>query len=771
LTQLTTYNFGKSLSYDSLTTSVQFTASLISFGMTMVQEMLRFQTQDFNASLEAYATHRSALEDAQVHYAINRTLHHDDAEYAFPLKRNMTIQAQCEGLLQTRMWTMRTASRKGALSLEALNRLFVDEDDEWAPLNSSRMDNRTRAFVVQALRDFEDTETKFATSALYDHRLLPLDSRFCTPEHDAGTPGPTYTQNSLKSAWSDLMDRDLDEETDVDEVLQLLHFDDAAGHANVGGMLSRCPCMPHDTPALDTKCRIVYEVCTALPDLPVLQAPCAETIPGTNVLYDRRHASTVRAALREQNVRLATCPTFRPSNLWNLSTDLLDLLMHGVSGVTLGNLPHVNDTVAGFLGEPDRELALLQNGGTETLATKFCHGQHNSSDVEAHAFPAVHVIAASPAELACLRYVTDAVWALGVAHAGGSRGAQAAANRSAARWQLRCKAKMRKLAACEALGTFDATLVNSDPVPSTTDELCPFDMPALGTVFFREACLVEYNDKLYDLFCVVPPGEREFKTEQTRDECVVRDARRLLAGNTNYTAAVPELSFAFVEEMLVGPARTLYDLLFPEDRGNASRWFPVGSQLPVHERPADARVTDAVRQAVRGAGADGRIVSVDLPGEELDARTAVLDLQSKVYWKPVPLVAAARHLRTNEPGVRFASVPYWPPAWQFPLGEVLAENATHATGFANYMVAVEGEQLPRTLARALHASETAARYYASTGRCREHNVGMPLQDVNTHRVCTQDTETKEEACSKSAGADLGGGLGPVQGPLFQARRL
>ena len=119
--------------------------------------MLRFQTQALNTSLEAYATHRSALEDAQVHYPVNRTLHHDDAEYAFPLDRGLSIQAQCEGLLYTRMWTMRTAERAGALSLEALNRLFVDEQDEWAPLNISRMDNRTRAFVVQALRDFDET--------------------------------------------------------------------------------------------------------------------------------------------------------------------------------------------------------------------------------------------------------------------------------------------------------------------------------------------------------------------------------------------------------------------------------------------------------------------------------------------------------------------------------------------------------------------------------------------------------------------------------------
>ena len=104
----------------------------------------------------------------------------------------------------------------------------------------------------------------------------------------------------------------------------------------------------------------------------------------------------------------------------------------------------------------------------------------------------------------------------------------------------------------------------------------------------------------------------------------------------------------------------------------------------------------------------------------------------------------------------------------------MSERADNAAGFANYLAVVKGATGAevRELHRVLHSEDESERYYGTTGVCREHNIGMPLADLNTHHVCTTDTQTNREVCSKTAQVDTGGGgFGKTLGQLFHVLRF
>ena len=91
------------------------------------------------------------------------------------------------------------------------------------------------------------------------------------------------------------MEQDLDDTYDVDKIISVLNFDDSSGHADVGGMLERCPCLPPGTETNAVECTIDYEICGTL-DIPELETPCLETKQGEPVRYPRAHARAVRSA-------------------------------------------------------------------------------------------------------------------------------------------------------------------------------------------------------------------------------------------------------------------------------------------------------------------------------------------------------------------------------------------------------------------------------------------------------------------------------------------
>ena len=848
----------------------------------MWQALVRFQTEELNTSLIMYPTERVALHSAQVSYPVHGALRGDAAEFAFPLTRAVdggtSIQAQCEGLLRTRVWSHPTAARGDLLTLAALNALFgsaasghawesagttrpemgrelvhdklarglaerspaprfsasewagfgitdlaLDHvvwagDGYWRPVAAvdsgpwhplareghapSGAANFSRAHVVQALVDYTHIERWW--EGLYDARIVPSASQFCTDGAAPDTVSPSYSTASIEAELEEIFGSnqrdDVLERSDMDKKVDWVNW--GPRDRTVGAMHAACPCVPagDDNTATVGSCLISRVVCDKLEDgglLPHgLRDACSvlDVQDTTQVVaYPDHEAGLVREALRVHGPVDMPCSTFEPSSLWGIAEGYEgDLLWHGASGVTMRNMRHVSENLWRHVGESDRKLRASSADGTATLGVPGCDTR-NSSLVEAEAFPAAHVVPESPALLACARYVLEGVWEQALRVHGVTGLEMTHAEEARALWRERCTAKIDKLRSCQELGAFGATVPASAPT-----DACPFSVdPNEGELrLLRHACLIidllSPDRPLYDPFaCRTVAGQDMNAVLITRTwlhfSCRVADPQEMLAGDAQGLADAPGLSVAFAEGVLAVGAQTddqatakaVRAYLFPEGGADYTRWFDRGEYAADGEDRTGA-LTALGDKLARSVDAERFGTTVDLTDEEAmhlvpENVANVLGASDYIraggrYWQPAARLAANE---TVPRGAHFRSAPYWPQHWQYPLGEALTEHPEYMAGFANYMAIVDGEvTVASGLARALYADEPSAQFYGTTGQCREHTVGMPLKDINTHRLCTSaSTDTVGASCSASAAADAGGGYGPVLGPLFQVARL
>ena len=202
---------------------------------------MRFQTADLNASIEAYPQYLQVLQHAQVSHATDGALHNDPQEYDWPLE-NLSLQAQCEQLLSTKIWSARTQQRDEFLTLEALTELF-GSGEEWRPYNMDTSNEYTREHIVHFLRDYQRHEHPLAD--LYDIRLVPMHSSFCDKKTDVYNAGPTLQEitnfeQDMQGLLGDVEDIFPDEQF-------LLHWSDTQS-ASVGSLPYACPCLPVNYP-------------------------------------------------------------------------------------------------------------------------------------------------------------------------------------------------------------------------------------------------------------------------------------------------------------------------------------------------------------------------------------------------------------------------------------------------------------------------------------------------------------------------------------------
>ena len=850
------------------------------------QELVRYQTEALNVSLTNYPAERVALHEAYVSYPTGGALHGDAAEFAFPLTREtaggaVSIQAQCEGLLRTRVWSHTTAARGDTLTLAALNALFgslasgqawesagtaaappetgrvlvhdalaralaerapaprfsaaewagfgiadlavdhvveaagqywrpvaPDDGGPWHPLARDAPPgavNFSRAHVVHALVDHDHTERWW--EGLYDARIVPSASQFCTDDAPPSTASPPYAETDAQDVLTRVLGQGMDLRARFDMDNLIAWVDWGARNRTVGAMHAACPCVPagYEGPVAAGSCLIPRVVCVALGASgalpPRLREACARLdVQDTAqvVAYPQHEAGLVRAALRAHGPLDMPCSTFGPSTLWGLAEHSgADLLWHAASGVTMRNIRHVSENLWRHIGESDRELHMASPDGATTLGVPACDTT-DAARVEAEAFPAVHVVPESPALLACARFLVESVWEQALRVHGVTGLELSHAEEARALWRVRCAAKIDKLRSCQELGAYGATVPDSAATPD-----CPFTVDAReGELrLLRDACLVTdlqsgSGRPLYDPFAcrtAVGLGDAELRVRRTwlSDACRVANPLHMLAGDAPGLADVPGLSVAFAEGVLGVGAESAVDTesaktiqavrayLFPEAGADATRWFDRGEHVPPGDDYTHVLVglRDKLTRSVRAEHA-GTIVVLTadeaaalVPAEAARAlRASDYVLAGGRYWQPGARLAAAEHA---PPGAHFHSVPYWPQHWQYPLGEALTEHPEYMAGFANYMALVDGEvRVAAGLARALYADEPSAQFYGTTGQCREHTVGMPLKDLNTHRLCTSTSMDQGPAsCSASAAADAGGGHGPVLGPLFQVARL
>ena len=484
------------------------------------------------------------------------------------------------------------------------------------------MDTRTRENIVHHLRDFGERDHPLAD--MYDIRLIPLNSYFCD-KPPVSNDGPMRIEiKNFKQDLQGLLGVDGEDISENFADTQRFLEWQSNESASIASIKYSCPCIPIDYVASDPLlCGISAKLCEIVPEfLPELVDECEGFELDSEVLvYDAAHARRVREVLRDPKHADAlrkngfVCPTFLPSNLWKFGTNTRDFLLHGASGVTATNLDFVTQKLGSVLGEDHRTVAV------ENLSIPLCQGDTDPTRTEDMSFPAAHIVAVSPAVVACVRYVVDSIWvhALRETRASNVEDAEAAAQI----WRTRCEAKVNKLESCRRYGAYDLEITSMH-----TNDDCPYETTSENLIMRPAACLVQVGDDFYDPFkckeCLNAKSGQRCVIDQKEiiEKCKIANPLRILTGYTDEVHAhgVPGLSNTFVQDVLHRKDSSVRDLLFPETGADTTRWFKVwldgdshtalGTQLPSsqvfddrldqHPDASEITLTDEEASLVRG---------------------------------------------------------------------------------------------------------------------------------------------------------------------------
>lgn len=677
---------------------------------------------------------------------------------------------------------------------------YSTEKVSWNPLDrsgQSGVHNFTRTHVVQSLTDWQWEDRIW--DGLYDARLIPSKSLFCdNSEHANDFPARQDIESNIKDTFLRIIG---DDPLNFDFTeYNILKWD--AGARSVGAMEFSCPCPFLQQDSGQDMCSISRFVC----EIPVLPGEIRDICDTIDIqveeqffTYRKTLAPLVRDALYNYGQQysdkvLIHCSTFQPSSLWGIEiNDKMSesLLWHGASGIFISNLKHVNETIPLVISESERKIRIRSEDGSTGIAVPHCSSR-NGSLIEETAFPAAHVVPESPVVLACARYILEGVLEKTLQAHGVSGAPLNAIIKARAKWRSRCETKINKLRSCQELGAFGKYGTRENL------EICPFSISQGMKAFYRllpNACLVldisdNGNSDFYDPFaCLQQPSDyplMQVVASKLDDKCKIRNPLRVLAGDSMGLEDLPGLGLGFVDEVLGREytsedevrAEGVHDYIFPEKGVNLRVWFNSGS-LPIPGSDLGdscpllrERLLSLNNEPTAGA-------TVHFTDEEWLAFGCVIGpdrafvIADGMYWKPGALLA---DVNEEKAGAYYKSVPYWPQEWQYPLGEAVTEHVEFAPGFANYMALVDGEvRVMDGLERTLYEHNASMQFYGTTGKCREHTVGIPLKDINTHRLCTSESDIENgdfsTACSQSSAVDVGGGMGPILGPFFQVAQL
>ena len=686
--------------------------------------------------------------------------------------------------------------------------IYRKEQISWNPLDRSGLSgvhNFTRTHVVQSLTDWQWEDRIW--DGLYDARLIPSKSLFCdNRSNENDFPIRQDIELNIKDTFLHIIGND---PLNFDfKDFNLLKWD--AGARSVGAMEFSCPCPFPEQDSGQDMCSISRFVC----EIPVLPGEIRDICDTLDIqieeqffTYRKTIAPLVRDALYNYGEKysdkvLIHCSTFQPSSLWGIeindkSTGEINdkmtesLLWHGASGIFISNLKHVNETIPLVISESERKIRIRSEDGSSGIGVPHC-STRNSSLIEETAFPAAHVVPESPVVLACARYILEGVLEKTLQAHGVSGAPLNAIIKARAKWRSRCETKINKLRSCQELGAFGKYGHRENL------EICPFSISQHMKAFYRllpNACLVldisdNGNSDLYDPFACLqrPSGYSLMQVVESKldDKCKIRNPLRVLTGDSMGLEDLPGLGLGFVDEVLGREytheddirAEGVHDYIFPEKGINFRVWFNSGS-LPIPGSDVGDRCHRLRERLLSLNSAPTAGSTVYFTDEEWIAFHCDIGpdrafvIADGMYWKPGALLA---DVNEEKAGAYYKSVPYWPQEWQYPLGEAVTEHVEFAPGFANYMALVDGEvRVLDGLERALYEHNASMQFYGTTGKCREHTVGMPLKDINTHRLCTSESDSENgdfsAACSQSSAVDVGGGIGSILGPFFQVAQL
>ena len=546
--------------------------------------------------IDVYNNHTSLLREEDISYNIDGILTQDEIEYEFPTTRRkdkLSIMEQCHGIMRSKMFSSPIAEYSDSLdetrkmvTLEAIL-THVQTNDEWKPLNKfgSSTNAGSRDAIVEAIRSYKEND--FALSVLYDSRFVSHDSQFCAtdPPHTK----PTTRKISLDNLWSVLYEGTL---TDYDESDQMsipkTILELGINARSMGNIDTICPCPYYHEMVMETECAIHVTFCSMSSfvedSLSLIFEQCNN---GVNyITYNKKFIGDVRNLLVEYSDFLyqnnLECHHMIPSDLWGISNtpgqteiDAIIMSMYAKSGVTLGNLKHVQNTFKTLLGEGNRTVHLNATGDTQ-VKNVLCREQwNNHSQIARLGFPVLSFIAESPVVVNCLRYIMEISW-IDILETYEPlredsdiyvRELHLRSQTAAVKWHKRCQAKLTKLRSCREQGAYFPSVINNPENANDNLKYCPFKLSAdvdyKKTALMSRPCLVIHDKNLYDPHLCIKKNVLEVDNDvnnihvleinQIIDECKIFNPIDMLSSNTAGMHGVldlPDLRQQFVYDIL-----------------------------------------------------------------------------------------------------------------------------------------------------------------------------------------------------------------------------
>jgi hypothetical protein len=325
-------------------------------------------------------------------------------QFDFPLEREndpLSLFEQCHAIMRARTFTqpatevdepdngVASAVRRRMITLEAIMD-YVQEGVEWKPMNKhTNQTDKAHLSRREIVRVINEYASNMPLNILYDARFVSHDSHFC----ETTTPEPEPRPQKLAFRAPVQFDSVLYE---LDQHLQMVQGNKEG--MPVFGMAARtvgnadilCPCETRTrTQARLEECAISFKICEmgqyeAGADRSffnsVFKGCTAESrIDNANIIYAARYHEYVRSLLRKYNMMLKAngfvCSVMQPSDLWglgishfnntqylnashmgDLGLDVVNMLLHPKSGVSILNYEHVRKNFHTVLSDGDREV-------------------------------------------------------------------------------------------------------------------------------------------------------------------------------------------------------------------------------------------------------------------------------------------------------------------------------------------------------------------------------------------------------------------------------
>jgi hypothetical protein len=529
------------------------------------------------------------LKAEEISYAVDGVLNIDSPEeYMFPTTRTnnpMSIMQQCHSIIRSKRFSAPIAEYSSQMhdtrkmvTLEAIL-AHVQTNNEWKPLNkyTNSTNNVSRAAIINAIRSFKEND--FALSVLYDKRFVSDDSQFCPSSTPQKKPKYKYMHVEdvlMDNSAPSFSGKEYKENWKQKHVLEF-----GIDSRSIGDVDTICPC-----PFYDMNMHVNVGICTihfvfcdfireAKQDFTACNAKLEEDSMPEYIEYDQTSAKWVRSILDTHSLYFSKhklqCHHILPSDLWGITShemekiDGIGMLIHSKSGVTLGNLQHINTTFSTLLGESDRSV-IFENEET-TVKNILCgNATKNHKSISRLGFPVLSMIAESPAVVNCLRYIMEIAWSdilnkyhpITATSNNYVRELHAESNFTADMWHKRCKVKLNKLKTCMEQGAFAPNMITQADTMIKPTKSCPYDMQDTieNAALMAEPCLVTYDNKLYDPHLCVPRNKidttnSKLQLSDLNDNCRVFNPTDMLSGGTfSGVVSLPELSKKFVDDIL-----------------------------------------------------------------------------------------------------------------------------------------------------------------------------------------------------------------------------